>query len=164
DQNFVDATTIEIDHLETPTLGIKTFADLRQMAELTEHESGSRMIAAVRREGDGQTVSHFVSRHAARDQPRSILAPHGFGLERTCIGSESTSNRFQDVRVRDYSLKLAVLVVNECDVDRRPLDDSQHVERIGSIRNIGGRSHLRAYVRAFAAQIRIEQILRLNDA
>src|SRR5215510_5938057 len=73
-QKFVDAATVEIDHLETPTLAVKTFAQLRQMAELAEHEPGSRMIAAVRREADGQPVGHLVRRHAARDQPRSILA------------------------------------------------------------------------------------------
>src|SRR5262245_39873837 len=68
----------QIDDFETPTVVVKTFADLRQMPKLTEHESGSRMVAAVRWKGDGQAVCHFVSRHAARDQPRSIIAPHGF--------------------------------------------------------------------------------------
>src|SRR5262245_66210107 len=72
-QNLVDAATVEIDHLETPTLAVKTFAYLRQIAELAEREPGSRMIAAVRRQGDGQTVGHLVGRHAARDQPRSIV-------------------------------------------------------------------------------------------
>ena len=52
-QNFVDAPTVEIDDLETPPVAVKTFADLRQMPEPTEHESGSRMIATVRRNGDG---------------------------------------------------------------------------------------------------------------
>jgi hypothetical protein len=66
-QNFVNAASIEIDDLETPTLAVKTFADVRQMTELTEHESCGRMIAAVRREGDGQPVGHFVS----RGRPRS---------------------------------------------------------------------------------------------
>jgi hypothetical protein len=51
-QNFVNAAAIEIDDLETPTVAVKTFADLRQMPKLIEHESGSRMIAAVRRKGD----------------------------------------------------------------------------------------------------------------
>jgi hypothetical protein len=46
----------------------------------------------------------------------------------------------------------------------RPLYYIQHVERIGGIRNGRSRSHLHPYVRAFAAQIRVEQILRLNDA
>src|SRR5262245_38119111 len=109
---------LEVDDLEMPTVAVKTFADLRQMPKLTEHESGSRVIAAVRRKGDGQAVCHFVSRHAARDQPRSIIAPHGFRFDPTFIGSESTSNRFQDVRICDDSLKLAVLVVNKRHMDR----------------------------------------------
>src|SRR5262249_16577212 len=85
-------------------------------------------------------------------------------LGRTFIRSESTSDRFQDVRVRDESLELAVFVMNERHMDRRPLDDIKYVERIDSIRNIGSRSHVCSYVRAFAAQKRLEQILRLNDA
>src|SRR5262249_14412080 len=122
-QNFVNAATIEINNLETPTLAVKAFTHLRQIAELTEHEAGSRMIAAVRREGDGQAVGHFVHCHATRDQPGSILALHSSRLGRTFIRSESTSDRFQDVRVRDESLELAVFVMNERHMDRRPLDD-----------------------------------------
>jgi hypothetical protein len=49
-QNFVNAATIEIDHLETPTVSVKSFADFRQVPELTEHETGGGMIAAVRRQ------------------------------------------------------------------------------------------------------------------
>jgi hypothetical protein len=48
----------------------------------------------------GETAfGHFVSRHGAHDQPRSIVALHGFGFCRTFIRSESTNDRFQDVRV-----------------------------------------------------------------
>src|SRR5262249_22144974 len=116
-QNFVDAAIVEIDDLETPALAVKAFAGLRQRAELTEHESGGRMIAAARRQRDGQPVGHFVRRHAARYQPRSIIALHRFRFDRACIRSESASDRFQDVRVGDKPLKLAVLVVNERHMD-----------------------------------------------
>jgi hypothetical protein len=58
-------------------------------------------------------IRHFVRRHAARDQPRSIVALHGFGFSRTFLRSESASDRFHDVGARNESLKLSVLVVNE---------------------------------------------------
>src|SRR5215211_4104309 len=48
-QNFVDAATVEIDDLETPALAVKAFADLRQMTELSEHETASPSVFAVLR-------------------------------------------------------------------------------------------------------------------
>src|SRR4029079_16274406 len=67
--NLVNATAIEIDDLETPALAVETFADVRQMTELIEHESRCRMIATLLWDCDGQPVGHLIDRHAARDQP-----------------------------------------------------------------------------------------------
>jgi len=55
--------------LETPALTIKAFANGRQVTKLIESESCSRVIVALRREGDGQPVSHLIDRHAAGDEP-----------------------------------------------------------------------------------------------
>jgi hypothetical protein len=55
-QNLVNATAIEIDDLETPALMIKAFANGRQVTELIESEARSRVIVALRREGDGSSL------------------------------------------------------------------------------------------------------------
>jgi hypothetical protein len=117
-QNLVNATAIEIDHFETPPLMIKAFANGRQVTELIENEARSRVIVALLREGDGQPVSHLVDRHAAGDEPGSIVALHGIGFDQAFIRSELTDDRFQDVGVRDNSFEVTVLVVDECHMDR----------------------------------------------
>src|SRR5262249_20728593 len=61
----------------------------------------------------GQPVGHLVRRHAARDQSRSIVAPHGIGFDRAFLCSEITDKRFQDICVRNEALEVSVLVVDE---------------------------------------------------
>ena len=161
-QNFVNATAVEIDDFEAPALGVETLSDLRQVAEPVEHEARRGVITALLGNCDVQPVGHLIHRHAAGDQPRTILTLHGIGFAFMRLGT--AHDRFQNVGIGNHALKMAVLVVNQSHVNRGPLDHFQYVESVRGIGDVGRGPHPRARIRRLTAQICFEQILGLQHA
>ena len=161
-QNFVNATAIEIDDFESPALGIETLSDLRRVTEPVEHEARRGVITALLGNCDVQPVGHLIHRHAAGDQPRTILTLHGIGFAFMRLGT--AYDRFQNVGIGDHALKMAVLVVNQSHVNRGPLDHFQYVESVRGVGDVGRGPHTRARIRRFILQISFKQILGLQHA
>ncbi len=86
-QNFVHTAAIDIDDFEAPALGVETLNDLRQVAEPVEHEARRGVIAALLGNCDVEPVGHLIHRHAAGDQPRTILTLHGIGFAFVRLGT-----------------------------------------------------------------------------
>src|SRR6266566_7010260 len=87
-QNLIDPASIDIDDLDPPAVEFKPITDLRQRAEMLQHQARDSMVTAVSGHRNGQQFRELVDRHPPGNEVGPVNPPYIGWLGRTLFGTE----------------------------------------------------------------------------
>src|SRR5229473_5328448 len=117
--HLVDATSVEINDFEPPTVSIDVLIDIRDSAELLEQKLRNGLILPRSRQRDLERLRELDRRHPARNEIRSIVAFHRRRFCRPFFRVEAAYDRLQYIGTGHHALKRTVFVVHQPHVHRR---------------------------------------------
>src|SRR5262245_33603260 len=107
DQDFVDAATIHVHHLDSQTVPDEMIGGRGQSSEVGHDESGQRVVTAFFFSGqplDRKQLLKVRDPHPAVEQPGPVFAPDGEALDPSGVGRHFADYRFQHVVHRHQPL------------------------------------------------------------